>query len=318
MQSALIFADHRDIHALRVKERCETILGRDCSIVQTASFPKETLITTNLLGLSHESIIEAENNIRIPESVCGIWRRRLWRHKVSDDLESLSDREISRNDSRLALEGFFLACSDQLRVMNDPRTEVAGESKTYQLKIASECGIRIPITCISNDPSRVIEFVNANAQLGHQVIYKAFASPSNKFISTKLFDADDFERLSSLMFAPDIFQEFIEGIDLRITYVDGDIFPARIITRTRDANRDWRIDGISEVVHFPLSEHHSVQITKLMNRLGLVYGALDFKLTNDRELVFLEVNPWGQYLFVEIQTNLEISLSIAKWLVGIR
>jgi hypothetical protein len=37
--------------------------------------------------------------------------------------------------------------------------------------------------------------------------------------------------------------------------------------------------------------------------MGLIYGAIDMRLTPDGRYVFLEINPAGQWLFVEHRTG---------------
>ena len=53
----------------------------------------------------------------------------------------------------------------------------------------------------------------------------------------------------------------------------------------------------------------------LVRRLGLAYGAIDLVLTPDGRYVFLEINPNGQYLWIEQLTGLPISEAIAEWLM---
>ncbi|SCF90374.1 MULTISPECIES: hypothetical protein [unclassified Streptomyces] len=54
----------------------------------------------------------------------------------------------------------------------------------------------------------------------------------------------------------------------------------------------------------------------MLNRLGLPYGAFDFVVTPEDEWVFLEVNPSGQYGFIEVATGLSITAAIADYLEG--
>lgn len=316
MKRSLIWADPRDIHALRVQERSLKVLGHPCSIVASARFPASLGLGTAIDGTGCRLHVDHEGDRFGLDEVSGIWRRRLWRHEVSAELETSADREISRNDSRHALEGFLHLGANGVRTMNDPRFETAAESKPFQLATAAACGLRIPETCISNDPQQVIAFVDAQREQGHRVAYKTFASPSNKFIATKVFDDDDAVRLTDLRFAPAIFQTFVEGRDVRLTYVGGTMFAAEIHPRSDKSRVDWRIDGITQVSALAIDAIDGLRIHALMERLGLSYGALDFKLCTNGELVFLEVNPWGQYLFVEIQTGQEISLAIAHWLAA--
>jgi glutathione synthase/RimK-type ligase-like ATP-grasp enzyme len=56
-------------------------------------------------------------------------------------------------------------------------------------------------------------------------------------------------------------------------------------------------------------------LLKFMEYLGLEYGAIDMKLTTrDRDYYFLEINLSGQYLFIEYETGLQISDSLASYL----
>ena len=48
-----------------------------------------------------------------------------------------------------------------------------------------------------------------------------------------------------------------------------------------------------------------------MARLGLIYGAIDLRQTPAGDYVFLEVNPAGQWLFVEQRTGQPISEAIS-------
>lgn len=54
-----------------------------------------------------------------------------------------------------------------------------------------------------------------------------------------------------------------------------------------------------------------------MDRLGLIYGAIDIRRTAKGEHFFLEINPAGQYLWVEIDTKMKISDKIAKELINL-
>lgn len=53
-----------------------------------------------------------------------------------------------------------------------------------------------------------------------------------------------------------------------------------------------------------------------MAAVGLRYGAFDFRVDRDGAPWFLECNPEGQYLWIEIETGLAISRAIAFALAG--
>jgi glutathione synthase/RimK-type ligase-like ATP-grasp enzyme len=53
-----------------------------------------------------------------------------------------------------------------------------------------------------------------------------------------------------------------------------------------------------------------------MDRLGLVYGAIDMRRTVDGD-VFLEINPAGEWRFVEDRTGQPITAAMADLLVSL-
>ena len=56
------------------------------------------------------------------------------------------------------------------------------------------------------------------------------------------------------------------------------------------------------------------RLKELMRLLGLTFGGIDLVLTPDGDYVFLEVNPSGQWLWLDDKLTLGISDAIASWL----
>jgi hypothetical protein len=117
------------------------------------------------------------------------------------------------------------------------------------------------------------------------------------------------------------FQEKVEKVvELRITIVGFDVYPAAI-----DSNRvasgavDWRraIPELGE--HWTAYELPAGVVTALialLDRLEMNYGAVDMIVTPDGRHVFLEVNPIGQFYWIEHTVGHPISTSIAGLLTG--
>lgn len=54
-----------------------------------------------------------------------------------------------------------------------------------------------------------------------------------------------------------------------------------------------------------------------MRRLGLVFGVVDLRISSqDGHIYFLEVNPQGQFLYLEVKTGLPIIRSLAGLSAG--
>jgi glutathione synthase/RimK-type ligase-like ATP-grasp enzyme len=116
-------------------------------------------------------------------------------------------------------------------------------------------------------------------------------------------------------YAPVIFQEYIEGVDLRITVIGNSIFAAEIDAQETSYPVDMRmVIGEAHIRPVELPPKVQKKILELQRRLGLYYGAIDMRRTPQGDYVFFEVNPAGQWLFVEERTQLPISQAIADYL----
>src|SRR5439155_14491583 len=86
---------------------------------------------------------------------------------------------------------------------------------------------------------------------------------------------------------------------------------------TNHTRYDWRRYDFCKTPHRPHALPAEVQArcVRLVRRLGLCYGAIDMVLTPDGRYVFLEINPNGQYLWIEQETGLPISDAICDLLM---
>jgi glutathione synthase/RimK-type ligase-like ATP-grasp enzyme len=79
---------------------------------------------------------------------------------------------------------------------------------------------------------------------------------------------------------------------------------------------DCRIDiGNARIEAVTLPPEVEERLRVLMRRMGLVYGAVDMRLKPDGTHVFLEINPAGQFLYVEVASGLPITAAMAAALV---
>jgi glutathione synthase/RimK-type ligase-like ATP-grasp enzyme len=117
-----------------------------------------------------------------------------------------------------------------------------------------------------------------------------------------------------------VFQEKVEKrVELRVTVVGERVFAAEIDSqRSHRSAGDWRRHDPAHVAvraaTLPMGVRAAAR--ELVRRLDLSYGALDFIERPNGELVFLEVNPTGEYLWIEDSTQLPITAAICDWLCG--
>ena len=198
--------------------------------------------------------------------------------------------------------------------MNPPAADEIASHKAYQLRVATEVGLRVPRTLMTSDPARAREFIQARA-LG-QTVFKTFSCTHQVWRETRPVRSDEMLNLDTVRLAPVIFQEYIAADrDVRVTVVGDQIFAAAINSADADYRYDFRmVLGQAKVEAIDLPARLAETIRRFIRRLGLIYGAIDLRRTPDGEYVFLEINTAGEFLFIEERTALPITAAVADWL----
>jgi glutathione synthase/RimK-type ligase-like ATP-grasp enzyme len=116
------------------------------------------------------------------------------------------------------------------------------------------------------------------------------------------------------------FQEMIpKALELRTTVVGRRVMSASIDSQaSARAAHDWRRDGLRLVQDwqpYELPRETEEKILRLMDYFGLNYGAIDIIVTPEGRHVFLEINPAGEFFWLERYAGLPISDAIADVLL---
>jgi glutathione synthase/RimK-type ligase-like ATP-grasp enzyme len=73
--------------------------------------------------------------------------------------------------------------------------------------------------------------------------------------------------------------------------------------------------GNAKITPVELPDAVQERLRQYRRALGLQYGAVDMRLRADGRYVFLEINPAGQWLFIEEATKQPIAAALARLLV---
>jgi len=239
-------------------------------------------------------------------AVAGVWCRRYFPPNFDPAVSDSCDREFVRRQWTELLWGTI--CALNVRLISDPHRQKAA-TKPLQLALARQVGLRVPDTLISNDRQAVLGFVE---QYQGRVIHKTLSPAIDQLLFTKRWDAADAEALDELELAPVIFQEQIGGCrELRVTVVGERFFAAEFDTGQL---ADGRLDF--DVAFRPCTLPRDVEdkVRKVLDRLGLRYATVDLRIDETGEYVFLELNPQGQFLYVQIKTGMNITAAVADLL----
>ena len=308
----LVISHEQDPHAERVIRHLRAD-GQDVLLFNLAELPDRATLTIDYGCCVRPRIdfTRANGENFALNEVRSVW----WRRPQVPDLASVTDPQVNlftANEWNEAINGLWQLL--KARWMNDPTRDDAASRKARQLSLATKVGLRTPRTLITSDPLRARAFVEQHGI--ENTIYKTFSCTHTVWRETRLLHSEDLAQMDAVRVAPVIFQEFIPAeCDLRITHVDGQLYTAAIRSAPRQGLIDFRMTvGDAAMSAEELPPEIADKVRALMQRLGLVYGAVDMRRTPAGDYYFFEVNTAGEFLFVEERTNLPISKAIAKWL----
>ena len=325
MTTVLIITHSADNESVDFVARALTERGARVVRLDTDRFPSEVRLSARYGSSGGEGVSFGAGEFECDLSEVGaVWHRRLSvAARVPREMDAQL-RAASIGESRAALLG-VLAGLTAFRV--DPESSIRrAEQKPLQLRVARELGLEVPPTLVTNDPAAARDFY---AACGGRVVAKMLSSFAvydregrESVVFTNPVGPADLEDLSGLSLCPMTFQERVEKrLELRATVVGRRVFTASIDSQASPrAAHDWRRDGVALIGGwrpYDLPPEAERGLLALMDYYGLNYGAADFILTPDGRHVFLELNPSGEFFWLEHGPRLPISAALADVLLGL-
>lgn len=252
-------------------------------------------------------------------------RAILYRRPVApvpdETIEEPGIRRFCTDESYDFLRGLWLSLP--CHWMSHPEAIRKAEHKIYQLNIAQSLSFVVPKTVITNDPSEVMGlFESCVHGIVIKPLYLGFIdSPSGRqCIFTTIVSPSDLKDSESIRVVPSIFQErILKRYDVRVTIVGERIFAAKIEAHSLPSNiPDWRFLPIQDLKH----EKHRLPVDvenacfELVTRLDLDFGAIDLGVDEEGNYVFFEINPNGQWAWLETVLGFRISGAIVDRLTA--
>ena len=284
--------------------------------INTEDLPFSRTLTLSLGGEVASSLAFDGHELA---RLSAIWYRRVRSpSRPAEMQEGVYDFCLQEN--RAALLGSI--ASRQASWMSHPADVWRAELKPYQLALAEQVGLHIPKSLVTNDPDAIR---NAFRTFGPMIVkpcrsgYAVVDGEERSIYTSRLLD-EHLEFVDEARLSPGIYQELIlKRYDIRATVVGTEIFAAAIDSQSDPAAViDWRHTANPDLPHLPIELPPKVRegILALMKELGLTFGAIDLVETPDHDFVFLEVNPNGQWLWIEDQLQLGITAAIVDWLAS--
>ncbi|WP_330475795.1 ATP-grasp domain-containing protein [Terrabacter sp. C0L_2] len=236
------------------------------------------------------------------------WRRCHGRPTVPDAVTDAQMRKLVVKDNRAGLRGLLLAGFGGTWI-SDPYATERAQNKILQLSVARSVGLTVPRTLVSTDPKAVRDFTRAH---GGTVIAKTMTGLLGTSLEAGRVTLESLDDEDEIMLSATVYQEEIPGTDHLRVMVFGDTVHA---ARIRSRELDWRLANDMEVEPVVIDDRLGDRLRQVTTNLGLRMGVFDVKLRPDGEPVFLEVNPQGQFLFVEGMSDMPLAAAFADFVV---
>lgn len=195
--------------------------------------------------------------------------------------------------------------------MSHPVALRGAQWKGEQLQRAARLGFRVPDSLITNAPDEVRRFQRETAG---EMVFKSMACPMlaaeavpagervASALRTTVVDPAMMAGVDAVSQMPGCFQQYIpKSHELRVTVIGGRVFAAKIHSqddaRTAIDSRDMSAPILYEATVLPAELER--RCVDFVHSYGLTFGALDLIVTPGGEVVFLENNPAGQFLYIE-------------------
>ncbi|MDQ3250159.1 MAG: hypothetical protein M3Q45_13245, partial [Chloroflexota bacterium] len=155
-----------------------------------------------------------------------------------------------------------------------------------------------------------------------RTVYKSFSAQEHAWHETPVCASRTLAQLDKVCYAPVIFQERIPAqTDLRIVVVGKTLFTVAVQPHAASHTIDHPVGhrlavGRMHGEAFELPAEIATGVQTLMQRLELIYGVVDMRLTPDGEYIFREVDPSGAWLWLEECSGLPITQTFAHYLAG--
>jgi len=303
---------------LELRER-----GADVVRFNTEDVPAHARLAVDISSAGPAGSLEVGGRRFGIEEIESVWYRRPGLPEPSEKIADTASREFAVDESDEALLGLWRVL-DCLWVSR-PDALNAASYKPAQLRAAAALGFEVPRSVITNDPEVARAFVESveGAAVVKPLRFGLVRETEEHqdIVFTQPVRPEDVRGgMRAVAWCPTFLQEYVpKDVEIRATVVGDEVLAAEIHSQeAAEGKHDWRRADLEDVPHFPheLPAGVAERCVAVVRRFGLAFGAIDLIRTPDGRYVFLEVNPNGQWLWVETLTGLPITDALSRLLIG--
>jgi hypothetical protein len=305
----LIVSNTGDIHCDFLVDACAR-QGMECFRLNTDRFRMSGVVDWRVD--TGECLIEIDGRrCRLSDVSLLIYRRPIPAHQMRTDIEPWVRRLL---DSEWNALECALSQAVRCRVLNGLAGSALAQNKIVQLQTARDAGLNVPQTLISTDARALREFA-ARQRCVTKGIVNAFHLDGKDLRSafTSFVDAEALGQYDPTGVAT-LLQTAVEAAAMwRIVVVGGKTLGFRFHGPQLGQVADSRpIERHLEGAHSPVPPHVAEKLLQMCRALMIEFASADFIEDPRGELWFLDLNPEGQWAFLEDRFGVRISDEIVR------
>ncbi len=245
-----------------------------------------------------------------------IWNRRVMDPILPENFpKELED--IIFTETKRTWEGLLF--THKGKVINKPQANFAANNKVDQLIFAKNYGLEviIPETVLTNDIKVLEEFYITHTKICHKLQKAALVKRGEQHLTTynNLVNDENMRHAELIRMHPCLFQEYIDKkYELRITALDDKAVAIAIHSQDSDVSKiDFRRYDFKNVSYEKVDIPDAITAfcLDILKHYGLNFGEIDIIFTKDSRYVFLEINPNGQWLWLQEQSGYDLTQDVA-------
>jgi hypothetical protein len=191
-------------------------------------------------------------------------------------------------------------------------------NKIMMLQSAMSIGFNVPYTFISTLPNEISLAFNKRIVVKPLKDFRGIRTGNLMFnpYTAELLE-EDLKYSENETIFPALFQELIKPLfEVKCFVFYGKVFSIAIFRSVKSFKQDWRsqdeFQDTNRYVPYTLQEPEKGMLLNLFRKNKLNTGTADFIVSDSYKFYFLEINPAGQYFFINRIGNYNIEKHLAK------
>ncbi|MCB9742713.1 MAG: hypothetical protein H6741_20600 [Alphaproteobacteria bacterium] len=291
----------------------------------TDRFPHECQLSGELVpGTWRGEVVNHLGERVALDALHAVWWRRM-RTGLNMPKEGVPPhvRRAARLESEVTLEG--LIASLPIQHVDDPFLVHRAERKAWQFAQATAVGLHIPETWLGNAGPSALRFAGRQDRLitkGMSLVLIPGPHGNLETMPTSAVGPEELETLpGDLAWSTACLQARVDKtMEVRAVVVGDRVLAAGVDSQQLEVSEvDWREGDFALMPQFrrvDLPDALAAKLVALNRRMGLRYGGADLIRTPEGEWIFLEINPGGEWGWVQEFAELDVAGTLADLLLA--